>query len=543
MARSKQKTTRLFVEVLQNGEVIDSYKGPIEGHRPIKISGTSRTKLSVPQYPFSKVETIIRPGKSGRAVLNIPIGWEGYYTSSGFMQDADGLHSAPIQCEIMTDDFGALMYRDIKVLYKVKTGKTEQTHKVKKSSAYRGSILKLMYKSKAELKILTASLVASLFLWGCFVGGLLLRPDDLPETYSDLEPEYILPFLSGDHLENIPEAMQGSLDRTDYIKSTLDYYTSYTQMLTGAEAERPEFLFENSMARYQSLFDDQENHKKQLQTEQVLLDEKVENTKGVASMRIPSVAGSPITETVNRVVGTMNDLHVALTQNLKARRNIKHVFTSESIYDMSKHGNIKPSSQKPRFGDISISGNEDDETVMYKSSALLARQARASKAFVNSRKSSHEIPLDKLTSSISMPHNITYASFVPQKSFPVVNEKLRDLVAAEFNPRNKKKVKEPLTGVLDPALVSKTIDRRKFELQLCYELALRRNQKTLGKMEFSWRIDSRGKISELTLLNSTIRDRRMISCVKQKISAWRFPRPRQGSIKIKYPFSFKPRRG
>ena len=80
-------------------------------------------------------------------------------------------------------------------------------------------------------------------------------------------------------------------------------------------------------------------------------------------------------------------------------------------------------------------------------------------------------------------------------------------------------------------------------LQLCFELALRRNQNLKGSMEWQWRLDSRGKISEIELLDSTIQDRRMIRCVRKKIANWKFPRPKRGSVEIKYPFYFAPAKG
>ena len=106
----------------------------------------------------------------------------------------------------------------------------------------------------------------------------------------------------------------------------------------------------------------------------------------------------------------------------------------------------------------------------------------------------------------------------------------------------KEKVKEPLVGELDPKLIEKIVNKNRFELQLCFELALRRNREVSGTMKWQWRLDSRGKISNLTLVSSSITDPVMKNCVRKKIAGWKFPRPRRGSVEITYPFYFKPAR-
>ena len=104
-------------------------------------------------------------------------------------------------------------------------------------------------------------------------------------------------------------------------------------------------------------------------------------------------------------------------------------------------------------------------------------------------------------------------------------------------------VDAPLHLTFDPNVVESFIRENKYQLQLCYELALRRNEVASGTMEWRWRIDSRGFISDVALLSSGIKDQRMATCIRQKISTWRFPRPRRGSVEVSYPFEFSPAKG
>jgi len=62
-------------------------------------------------------------------------------------------------------------------------------------------------------------------------------------------------------------------------------------------------------------------------------------------------------------------------------------------------------------------------------------------------------------------------------------------------------------------------------------------------MEWRWRIDSTGRLDALELVKSNINDPNMARCVRQKMSAWKFPKPRRGSVEITYPFEFSPSRG
>ena len=83
--------------------------------------------------------------------------------------------------------------------------------------------------------------------------------------------------------------------------------------------------------------------------------------------------------------------------------------------------------------------------------------------------------------------------------------KIAHIQASDFDLRKAGMVKEPLQGKLNPDLISRTIQNNRFDLQLCFELALRRNQGTAGVMEWQWRLDSRGKISDIELLQTSIK--------------------------------------
>ena len=152
-------------------------------------------------------------------------------------------------------------------------------------------------------------------------------------------------------------------------------------------------------------------------------------------------------------------------------------------------------------------------------------------------------PLDpKNTSPIGIRDVNGLVSFVHYAK-RVGDGKIDQIIASRFGTPSDLAIREPLIGEIDPSLVEKTVSKNRFELQLCFELALRRNQQLNGTMEWRWMLDSQGTISNLELVSSSINDRPMIRCIQQKISKWRFPRPRRGAVEVRFPFNFVQKRG
>jgi len=191
-----------------------------------------------------------------------------------------------------------------------------------------------------------------------------------------------------------------------------------------------------------------------------------------------------------------------------------------------------------------------EEELVYEESRALAKRAEKKQSKVVSLMGEKDFITPASSKPIAIPDGVRFASFANQVDFMIADEKLYQLQAAEFGqvkaetkPESKAVIQEPLVGEIEPALIENYIKKNQFELQLCYELALRRNEQAAGTMEWRWRIDSRGTISGLALINTSIKDPRMTDCIRRKIAAWRFPRPRRGSIEVSYPFEFAPTKG
>jgi hypothetical protein len=112
---------------------------------------------------------------------------------------------------------------------------------------------------------------------------------------------------------------------------------------------------------------------------------------------------------------------------------------------------------------------------------------------------------------------------------------------SEFSSKTKpKKPVEPLSGKIDQVLLKNALLAQRMEIQLCYEASLRRNLANRGKMRWEWVLDTEGQITDIQLVRSEIPDNDLARCVRRKISVFKLPKPRLGSVRISHIFEFRP---
>jgi hypothetical protein len=94
------------------------------------------------------------------------------------------------------------------------------------------------------------------------------------------------------------------------------------------------------------------------------------------------------------------------------------------------------------------------------------------------------------------------------------------------------------TPVLNRAEVDAVILDRREEIRGCYEDALRREGALQGSLKVAWWIGTNGKARDIQLGASNLRHERLMSCMRNLILSWNFPKPRYGAVKVEYPFRF-----
>lgn len=94
-------------------------------------------------------------------------------------------------------------------------------------------------------------------------------------------------------------------------------------------------------------------------------------------------------------------------------------------------------------------------------------------------------------------------------------------------------------GSLDPSVIAREIRGRLGAIKACYEAGLKRNPNIGGKLQLRFEISSVGKVTSADIENDTMHDEEVASCIKARVSTWRFPAPSGGSVQFSYPFIFQ----
>ncbi len=535
----------LYVEVLQNGQCIAEYSRPLSKHGSVILGAKKSAHLRVPLYSFRHSYKIARVEKKGVRIQVDP-GTEGFANTGGAVMHFNPLDKTQRIINLHHNDHASISFDDLTILLKIAPAIASEKTRRLIGSGFRGSIIR---SALGDRNLRNAFLLALLGAVICFSGiiyGFAVRHDDRPRQFSQLPAEFSLKFIHPDHLRHAPEALQANLNRADLIGSVTNYYDSLSATVIDVPAPASSLLLPTTSSVWQSVHQEKNDHIENLLAEaKTKLESLSSKTKAnTAVVSIPVHLGESLLEQRQRLLGKHAVLHRALAANLKEKRQVIAAFNSDQPYDFADYKNTAPvatpnKTAQAELAKIKVFKFTTDEEAMYLEAETAAKRA----AELQGR----ELAPIQLVAATELPTVVTIdkelASYLPLQDPALLDEKLKDLRASELGQRAAKTNAEPLIGQLDPKLIESVISKNRFQLQLCFELALRRNREARGDMEWIWRVDTKGKISDLNLVSSSINDKQMVDCVRKKIAAWQFPRPRQGSIEVRYPFSFSPAKG
>ncbi|MDT7906655.1 MAG: AgmX/PglI C-terminal domain-containing protein [Candidatus Calescibacterium sp.] len=94
-----------------------------------------------------------------------------------------------------------------------------------------------------------------------------------------------------------------------------------------------------------------------------------------------------------------------------------------------------------------------------------------------------------------------------------------------------------IEGKLDEETVRKVAERNQASLKYCFQKAQMRNPNLQGKIVVEIVVDPEGKVSNVSVRESTIDDQEMVGCVLRMIRRWQFPAP-GGEVTIVFPLVF-----
>jgi len=97
-----------------------------------------------------------------------------------------------------------------------------------------------------------------------------------------------------------------------------------------------------------------------------------------------------------------------------------------------------------------------------------------------------------------------------------------------------------ISGGLDREVIAQYIRSQLGQILYCYERQLSANPELYGKVAVKFTIIADGGVEAQSITNTTLKHQLVESCILQKVSLWKFPKPEGGTkVLVTYPFLFK----
>ncbi|MDD9950325.1 MAG: AgmX/PglI C-terminal domain-containing protein [Zetaproteobacteria bacterium] len=549
----KNKRTKVYVSVLQNGAPVASTTHIVgRKRRKIQISSNEKDDLGLTLYPiFDPIQVVHIHRHQVEFVRETP--WSGYIRSEGntlyFRPNDRRLNSFRLR----HGDYANLIWHDLRLMIRVAEETVEP--KIKIDGKYRGNLGQHFFVSPEEVKAFAQGIAGAIGGMALVLVILSLMEPKRASKLEDLAHDFTLPFIHGASIVTAPEALQENYIRTDIVRSVIQFYRSVAQMYMGWDISNPELLFDSSKKRYTRIHMKEKDIFARVYDQQATLDQQASSNDTTRLLYVPSVAGADIFHKIEKIIENVDIMQKSFKTSLTQRRYTTLAFKHDPKYNWLDFTNPKfpvdvnlPSNKEvaERLSKINIFKGTDNEDLMYNEAALLAKKAEGKQKKLAKIYEQATISAYK-TVSVQIPSSSPLVSFRPRKYWKISTEptieQLRAMEIQDKKRKNAKAVAEPVTGKINATAVRQLIRKNRFKLNLCYEMALRRNERLSGRMDWSWKISSKGILSELTLESATLKDRLMTRCIRNTIREWPFPHPQRGSVIIRHSFLFKPKGG
>ncbi|MGZ3479032.1 MAG: AgmX/PglI C-terminal domain-containing protein, partial [Myxococcaceae bacterium] len=97
-----------------------------------------------------------------------------------------------------------------------------------------------------------------------------------------------------------------------------------------------------------------------------------------------------------------------------------------------------------------------------------------------------------------------------------------------------------VTGSMDPELIRRVVRSHHDQLKYCYDNALTKNPKLIGKVSVRWIIREDGTVASSNVVSSSSGTPELDQCISGRVLLWIFPKPKGGGVAVvTYPFVFK----
>ena len=401
-----------------------------------------------------------------------------------------------------------------------------------------------------------------------FIGALLvvcliiyeLKGYEKNTNLYNLDQDIILRIISPDSVYFMPELAQFNLDRKHLIKNTLDYYISYAGVLLDMDKyiediratilnsgkDIKDYVFSNTRQRYKKVYED---YNSRVQKTTQAFNQLQSESKVKYKVVLPVVVGESVEETTSRAILKEWVIHKSLLANLEKKRAFKkksrNFFKEDYTYSYEDYPAkveipvaMKQSDEATEsLGKISPFGQLSGENKMYgEASQLAARveteQLKYLKSKLNPINTIIKIDADPDFDFLSYSSNIKILLDSNMDLVSAETKKIEDLKKAPPKPKIVHK------GKLDSKIIERVVNEHKYEINLCYEKALRTQDDLSGQLVVGWIINQRGRPESIEVEKTNIsNNNELIGCIKQRISSWTWPYPQGGTVKVSYPFN------
>ena len=543
MTSQNDRKNFLQVTVFWGGAELGSYSRPLSRARGVSAGKSWFSNIRSVVWPRWDQLEIIQNTKSG-LILNPNVAWNGVIANSRGSYVLQAAKPSRKIFEIGPGTTASLRIEELSIAIRVGPLLRKSEKRLKPARGYLGSPLSLVADRKVEWTALAVAFFAAGVIALSARSTLKSRDNDLYSGLSELPDVNLLPFISTKHLADGPTVVQFSLDRFDYVHDIWRYYSEFSKTLGYGEAvaENPK-LFPSVTLEYKNHFDDQAKKIHAAEAKQSLDAQSARAGRGLISM--PTVSGESVDGKVLRLLDKISVIAASSKDLERSRVSVSETFEKDMglVKEEKEEKPTNEAFEKIAQGYLGIESDDKMQESLAKSSAAKAALAQLD-LFGDERLLFGPINCcDPPAGSPIYQAGLTWIADGGRRDREPTT--IASLKASTWGSPavDDTKIVEPLAGKIEPSLVEKTITAGRYQLRLCYELALRRNQALRGSMEWRWQINTQGQISNLDLLQTSIKDDELVRCVYNKIANWKFPKPKGGSVEVRYPFEFSRDKG
>lgn len=541
------KSHDIVISVLQNGREVCARRYPYGTPRKIALSNHNVKKLYIDSYGIAHDLPVLSSSKKGVRILDIGK-MSGYIVAGN--QHMRLTHALKDQTfYLQPGDAASLSKNDLRILVKVapKLAKTKRL----RTDGGKIPFFAMWIGSSLNGKILAFATLLAIIMSGGFIAGLLDKADLRPKKLHQLSREYLMPFIHEDHFHTLPEAMQGRLDRRQPVHQLLTHYQAMTHLLLGFELGEGEYLYPATVREYRRKYIARNQALGKIEdANTAAIDARLARLRWAGALSVPVVRGEAFVPALRRSIDSLRHYHLSLNVNYAFRKKFLAEAQQLKHYDYQKY---KDFSANPFAKPRNVTGEpQGEELRMYRDYNKLGQAARGMHLALKKVRTWEERDTVLQNQPVMISTKASELLFRQPGSAEPFDKKNLVISASAFDPRmaltatGSKKLSAKrllLRGTVDRKKLRRAVRRHRFQLQICYEAALRKNFRLKGQMEWEWVLDTKGAVSRLALVASDIKDRQMIRCVKARIAKWQLPRAKNGKVKIRFPFTFDRAKG